>query len=125
MVTLLTYLFYPFTAAYNLVWLPLLLIYWGTIWGFTLLYRIRRDGVFDRERFKFTLKLKGDYLWLQYLLVYGPLIYSIPLFIISYATELSIAMYIVILLASVINGFSEEIFWRACLEDAGKSAGVS
>ncbi len=124
-VTLLTYLFYPLTAAYNLVWLPLLLIYWGTIWGFSLIYRLKRGGVFDRERFKFTLKLKGDHLWLQYLLVYGPLIYSIPLFVINYATTLSVNMYIVILLASVMNGFSEEIFWRACLEDAGKLAGVS
>ncbi len=124
-VTLLTYLFYPLTAASNLTWLPLLLIYWGTIWGFTLVYRVMRGGVFNRERFKFTFKLQGDYLWLQYLLVYGPLVYSIPLFFLNYAFKMSAAMYIVVLLASIMNGPSEEIFWRACLEDAGKNAGVS
>ena len=124
-VTLVTYLFYPLTAASNLVWLPLLVIYWTTIWGLTLLYRYKRGGVFNKERFKLTLKLKGEHLWLQYLLVYGPFIYSIPLFFINYATNLSVNMYLVILLASIINGPSEETFWRACLEDAGKQAGVS
>lgn len=124
-VTLLTYLFYPLTYSSNLVWLPLLFIYWGTIWGFTLFYRYKRGGIFNKERFKFTLKLKGERLWLQYLLVYGPFIYSIPLFFLNYASELSLLMYIVILLAAIMNGPSEEIFWRACLDDAGKNAGVS
>ncbi len=124
-VTLLTYLFYPITLAYNLVWLPLLFIYWATIWGFTLLYRYKRGGVFTKERFKFTLKLQGDHLWLQYLLVYGPFIYAIPLFIINYAMQLSVLMYVVIILAAIMNGPSEEIFWRACLEDAGTNAGAS
>ena len=124
-VTLLTYLFYPLTLASNLVWLPLLFLYWGTIWGFTLFYRYKRGGVFNKERFKFTLKLQGDHVWLQYLLVYGPFIYAIPLFILNYATKLSILMYVVIILASLMNGPSEEVFWRACLEDAGKNAGAS
>ena len=124
-VTLLTYLFYPLTAASNLVWLPLIFIYCGTIWGFTLVYRYMRGGVFNRERFKFTLKLKGDRLWLQYLLVYGPFVYSIPLFFLNYATHLTLNMYLVVLAASFVNGPSEEIFWRACLEDAGKKAGVT
>jgi len=124
-VTLVTYLFYPLTEATDLTWLPLLFIYWATIWTFTLVYRYKRGEVFNKERFKFTLKLKGERVWLQYLLVYGPFIYSIPLFFINYATKLSLAMYAVILLASIVNGPSEEIFWRACLEDAGKGAGVS
>ncbi|HUY00444.1 MAG TPA: CPBP family intramembrane glutamic endopeptidase [Candidatus Deferrimicrobium sp.] len=124
-VTLMTYLFYPVTLASNLVWLPLLIIYWVTIWCFTFLYRYKRGGVFNKERYKLTLKLKGDRLWLQYLLVYGPFVYSIPLFFINYATELSVNMFLVILLASIINGPSEETFWRACLDDAGKKAGVS
>ena len=126
-VTLVTYLFYPLVAGVNLIWLPLIFIYWTTIWGYTLLYRKKRGGVFDKERFKLTLKLKGDHLWLQYLLVYGPLIYSIPLFIINYALnpKISVFMYVIFILAAIMNGPSEEIFWRACMEDAGKNAGVS
>ena len=99
----LTYLFYSVVPA-QLRWLPLLLIYWATIWIFTLLYRAKRGGVFSAERFKPTLKLQGKYLWVQYLVVYGPFLYAIPLFIINYATQLSVAMYGAIILASVING---------------------
>jgi membrane protease YdiL (CAAX protease family) len=126
-VTLGTYLFYPLVASVNLIWLPLICIYWATIWGYTLLYRKKRGGVFDKERFKLTLKLKGDHLWLQYLLVYGPLVYSIPLFIINYASnpKISVIMYVIFILAAIMNGPSEEIFWRACMEEAGKNAGVS
>ncbi len=133
-VTLLTYAFYPIVGTpqcnllgycQNLIWLPVLLIYWGTIWAFTLMYRHKRGGVFNKERFKPTLKLKGDYLWLQYLLVYGPLVYAIPLFIINYASHLSLAMYTTMILASIANGPTEEIYWRACMEDAGVNAGVS
>ena len=124
-VTLVTYLFYPLFVDSRFIFIPLLIIYWTTIWGFTLLYRYKRGGVFDKERYKFTLKLKGDHLWLQYLIVYGPLTYSLPLFFINYATELSVAMYLAVLLASVINGPSEETFWRACLDDAGKNAGIT
>ncbi len=126
-VTLTTYLFYPLVASVNLVWLPLLIIYWATIWGYTLLYRKKRGGVFNGERFKPTLKLEGKYLWLQYILVYGPLTYAIPLFIINYALDpnISVAMWIILILASIMNGPSEEVFWRACMEDAGKNAGVS
>ena len=82
-VTFVTYLFYPITLASNLVWLPLLFIYWATIWSFTFLYRYKRGGVFNKERFKFTLKLKGERLWLQYLLVYGPFVYTLPLFFLN------------------------------------------
>ncbi|NVM03172.1 MAG: CPBP family intramembrane metalloprotease [Candidatus Helarchaeota archaeon] len=123
-VTFVSYLFYPFVSI-DLRWVPVLLIYWGTIWALTLIYKFKRGGVFEEERFRLTLKLKGDYLWLQYLLVYGPLIYSIPLFIINYAAHLSFEMYILIIIASVINGPSEEIYWRACMEDVGINAGVS
>lgn len=127
LVTLLTYLFYPMLAGFNLIWLPLLFIYWAVIWVYTLIYRSARGGVFNRERFKPTPLLKGKYVWLQYLLTYGPLVYNIPLFIINYAInpQISITMYVVIFLASIFNGPSEEIFWRACMEDAGKNAGVS
>ncbi len=129
LVTLLTYAFYPVVLNKDFIWLPLLIIYWITIWSYTLLYRKMRGGVFDRERFKLTFKLKGKHLWLQYLLTYGPLIYAIPLFLINYAlnpeVSISVAMYLAILVASVINGPSEEIFWRACMDDAGKNAGVS
>ncbi len=119
-----TYLFYTIVPL-ELIWLPLLLLYWATIWIFTLLYRAKRGGVFSRERFKPTVKLQGDHLWAQYILVYGPLFYAIPLFVINYATLLSVAMYGAIIIASIINGFSEEVYWRACLDDAGKNAGVS
>ena len=34
-------------------------------------------------------------------------------------------MYIAFLIASAINGPSEEIFWRACIDEAGKNAGYS
>ncbi|MHA1312835.1 MAG: CPBP family intramembrane glutamic endopeptidase [Candidatus Helarchaeota archaeon] len=124
-VTLTTYLFYPIVAPYNMVWAPLLLIYWTIIWTYTLLYRKYRGGVFDGERFEPTLLLKGKRVWLQYILNYGPLVYLIPIFILMYSYRMSIAMYVVVLGASIINGPSEEIFWRACLEDAGKNAGVS
>ena len=127
LVTLVTYLFYPLVAGINMVWLPILILYWGTIWGYTLLYKKKRGGVFDKERFKPTLKLQGKYLWLQYLLVYGPFIYAIPLWVINYALDpnISVAMFVVFALASVINGPTEEIFWRACMDDAGKNAGIS
>ena len=126
-VTFVTYLFYPLVAEINMIWLPLIIIYWSTIWLYTLLYRKLRGGVFTQERFKLTLKLKGDHLWLQYLLVYGPLIYAIPMFIILYSTNprISVAMYIAFAMASIMNGPSEEIFWRACMDDAGKNAGLS
>lgn len=107
------------------IWIPLLLIYWGTIWTFTLHYRSRRGGVIDRERFRLTLKLKGETLWLQYLLIYGPLVWVIPIWATSYLPVLTLEMALVMLVASAINGPSEEIFWRACLEDAGEAAGVS
>ena len=125
-VTLTTYLFYPLVAGINMVWLPLLIIYWATIWTYTLIYRKLRGGVFDRERFKPTLLLKGDHLWLQYLVTYGPMVYQIPLFIITFAVNprISIAMYVAFILAAAMNGPTEEIFWRACMEDAGKNAGV-
>ncbi|NHI92615.1 MAG: CPBP family intramembrane metalloprotease [Candidatus Lokiarchaeota archaeon] len=125
-VTLLTYLFYPLAAPFNITWLPLLIIYWITIWGYTLIYRKLRGGVFDKERLKLTLFLKGDHLWLQYLLTYGPLIYQIPMFIVLFAgnPNISITMYVTFILAAVVNGPSEEIFWRACMDDAGKNAGV-
>ncbi|MHA1384254.1 MAG: CPBP family glutamic-type intramembrane protease [Candidatus Helarchaeota archaeon] len=123
-VTFVTYLFYPFLSK-DIIWLPLLLVYWALIWTYTVIYRYRRGGVFDKERFRLTLKLKGEYLWLQYLLVYGPLTYAIPLFIINYSAKLSLMMYVAIFLASAMNGPTEEIYWRACMEDAGKNAGVS
>lgn len=126
-VTLLTYAFYPVIGNPNMIWLPLIIIYWGTIWGYSLLYRKLRGGVFDKERFKLSLKLRGNHLWLQYLLVYGPLIYSIPLWVINYALNpnISVLMYVSFLIAAIINGPSEEIFWRACMDDAGKKAGIS
>ena len=126
-VTLVTYLFYPLCAEAKLTWLPLILIYWGTILGYTLIYRKFRGGVFKEERFKLTLRLKGEHQWLQYLVVYGPFIYTIPIFILNYAInpKFSIAMWIVIFVLSIINGPSEEIFWRACMEDMGINAGAS
>ena len=123
-VTLVSYLFYPIVSI-ELRWLPVILVYWITIWSFTIIYRLKCGGVYNEERFKPTLKLKGDYLWLQYLLVYGPLTYSIPLFLLNYAPHVTVDMYIAIIIASVINGPSEEIYWRACMEDVGINAGVS
>jgi membrane protease YdiL (CAAX protease family) len=81
--------------------------------------------VFDRERFRLTFKLKGELLWLQYLLVYGPLLWAIPIWARSYLPHLSVDMAAVMLVGAVVNGPSEEIYWRACLEDAGRAAGVS
>lgn len=107
------------------IWIPLLLIYWATIWSLTLYYRHRRGGVFERERFRLTFKLRGERTWLQYLLVYGPLLLVIPVWAESYLPQLTVDMALVILVASVVNGPSEEIYWRACLEDAGRAAGVS
>ncbi len=123
-VTGLTYLFYPFVD-HQMIWLPLLLVYWATIWALALFYRAKRGSVFTRERFTLTLKLQGQYLWLQYLLTYGPLVYAIPLFVINYGSALSPAMFLAIIAAAGVNGPSEEIYWRACLDDAGKNAGVS
>lgn len=127
-VTFLTYLFYSLVAHLNMVWLPLLFIYWATIWGYTLLYRkVRGGGIFNRERFKLTLRLKGKKLWLQYVFVYGPFIYAIPMFIFFYALNprISVAMYVAIFFASIINGPSEEIFWRGCMDEVGKNIGAS
>ena len=126
-VTLANYLFYPLVHGINMVWLPLLIIYWATIWTYTLIYRKLRGGIFNKERFKPTLLLKGEHLWLQYLLTYGPLIYQIPLFILNFAFDprISITMYVAFILTAAMNGPTEEIFWRACMEDAGKNAGVS
>jgi hypothetical protein len=107
------------------IWIPLLVIYWGTIWSYTLYYRHKRGGVFGAERFRLSFKLQGDLLWLQYALVYGPLVWAVPLWVVNYLPQLTANMAAVMLLASVVNGPSEEIYWRACLEDAGKAAGVS
>lgn len=123
-VTLTTFIFYPFCPS-EFIWLPLLLIYWTTIWIFAIIYQKKRGNVFNKTRFKISLKLEGKYLKLQYLLVYGPLLYAIPLFIINYSKDLSLMMYIALILASIINGPSEEIFWRACLDEVGKNAGYS
>lgn len=122
-----TFIFYPITQKQNLIWLPLLLIYWGTIWILTGIYLKKRGGIFTSERFKLTIKLKGKYLWLQYLLTYGPLTYAIPLFIVKYGLNTSITaqMFLLLLFTSIINGPSEEIYWRACLDEAGKNAGIS
>ncbi len=107
------------------LWVPLLFIYWATSWSYTLYYRHKRGGVFDKERFRLTLKLRGDRLLLQYLLVYGPLLWALPLWASSYLPHLTVNMILVLLATSLINGPSEEIYWRACLEDAGTAAGVS
>jgi hypothetical protein len=107
------------------IWIPLLFIYWGTIWSLTLHYRHKRGGVFDRERFRLTFKLRGDRLWIQYLLVYGPLLWAIPIWAHIYLPHLTLHMTLVMIVGAAINGPSEEIYWRACLEDAGKAAGVS
>ncbi|MHA1147838.1 MAG: CPBP family glutamic-type intramembrane protease [Promethearchaeota archaeon] len=123
-VTFATFAFYPFVST-DFIWLPLLLIYWGTIWGYSLFYWKKRGGVFEKERYKLTLKLKGKYLWLQYLVVYAPLLWAVPLFIINYSMKLSLLMYITLIVASAINGPTEELFWRACMDDAGKNAGIS
>jgi membrane protease YdiL (CAAX protease family) len=123
-VTIFTYLFYPICPS-QFIWLPLLLIYWGIIWFFTLYYHAKKGNVFNKERFKITLQLQGDHLKLQYLLIYGPLVYAIPLFIINYSRELSPLMYLALVIASIINGPSEEVFWRACMDEAGKNAGLS
>ena len=34
-------------------------------------------------------------------------------------------MTLALILASIINGPSEEIYWRGCLDEAGKNAGIS
>jgi hypothetical protein len=122
-VAALTYLFRGVGRSW--IWIPLLVIYWVTIWSFTLHYRRRRGGVFESERFRLSFRLKGDHLWLQYLLVYGPLAWAIPIWALNYAPHLTVNMLLVMAAASAFNGPSEEIFWRACLEDAGKAAGVS
>ncbi|MFX0100658.1 MAG: CPBP family intramembrane glutamic endopeptidase [Candidatus Hodarchaeota archaeon] len=126
-VALTTFLFYPVAKSTNMIWLPLLVIYETTLLTYTLVYRKLRGGVFHKERFKLIFKLKGKRLWLQYLLVYGPFIYNIPLFILNYGMDpaITVQMYVVLALASAINGTMEEVFWRACLEDAGKKTGVS
>ena len=85
------------------IWVPLLLIYWGTIWSLTLYYRHRRGGVFEKERFRLTFKLKGDRVWLQYLLVYGPLLWAIPIWTHSYLPHLTVNMAMVMLLISRIT----------------------
>jgi hypothetical protein len=87
-VTLTNFIFYPFCPS-EFIWLPLLLIYWTTIWIFAIIYQKKRGNVFNKTRFKISLKLEGKYLKLQYLLVYGPLLYAIPLFIINYSKDLS------------------------------------
>ncbi len=126
-VTVGTYAFYPVARAGNMVWIPLVLIYWATLWAYTLGYRRWKGGVFSKERFKVTLRLQGEKRWLQYLLVYGPFSYTIPLFIMNYALNptITVQMYVTIILASIMNGFSEEMYWRACMEDSGVLAGVS
>lgn len=107
------------------LWIPLLLIYWGTTWTFTLVYQAKRGGVFTRERFEPTLKVRGNRAWLQYLVVYGPLAYAVPLFVINYVPTLSPAMLAAIVAAAIVNGPSEEVYWRACVDEAGKRAGFS
>lgn len=127
-VILLTYLFYPAFKPLNLVWLPLIIIYWGTIWGYSLLYNKKRGGVFSTgEFYKPTLALKGDYLWLQYLLVYGSIALSIIRFIIAAGdySFFTISMWVVIIILSIINGPTEETYWRACMEIVGRNAGAS
>jgi membrane protease YdiL (CAAX protease family) len=49
------------------------------------------------------------------------------LFIINYGItgSLTLNMYIAMILAAIVNGPTEEIYWRACMEDAGINAGVS
>lgn len=107
------------------LWIPLLCIYWGTTWTFTMVYQAKRGGVLTRERFEPTMKLRGNHAWLQYLVVYGPLAYAIPLFLVNYAARLSPAMLGAILVAAAVNGPSEEVYWRACVDEAGKRAGFS
>jgi hypothetical protein len=119
-----TFIFYPFIDR-KMIWFPLLFLYWGAVWGFTLWYHKRRGDVFSPERFKLTLKLKGEHLKLQYIIVYGPLIISIPLFILNYAAKMSVAMYFAVIAAAIVNGPTEEIFWRGCMNDACANAGFT
>ena len=121
-----TYFFYPITGR-TFIWVPLLSIYEFTLLIFVFFYHERRGGVFTREKFAPTLILKGNREWLQYLLVYGPFLYNIPLFILRYALnpDISLQMYVILAVASAINGFMEEVYWRACLNVAGEKAGAS
>lgn len=127
-VILLTYLFYLAFKPLNLLWLPLIIIYWATIWGYTLFYNKKRGGVFSTgEFYEPTLKLKGDYLWLQYLLVYGSIALSIIRFFIAIGdySFFTLTMWVVLVILSIINGPSEETYWRACMEVVGRNAGAS
>jgi membrane protease YdiL (CAAX protease family) len=119
----LTYIFY--FVEFKFRWIPLICIYWGTLWTFILMYHKKVGGVFTAELYHPTFKLRGDHLPWQYLLLYGSLIYSIPLYFINYFSSLSTNMLLAILVASVVNGASEEIFWRGCMDQVGKDAGMS
>ena len=44
---------------------------------------------------------------------------------IFYVNEITPKMYAVIIVASIINGPSEETFWRACMDDIGRNAGAT
>lgn len=122
-VFVLTYLFY--FVEFKLRWIPLILIYWGTLWGFIWLYQKKVGHLFTKEQYQPTLKLRGDHLIWQYLLLYGSLAWSIPLYFINYFPTLSINMILAISGASIINGASEEIFWRSCMDKVGTDAGMS
>jgi hypothetical protein len=118
-----TFAFYPFVDDW--LWLPLILLYWITIWSATFIYHRKFGNVFKSGWLEPTLKLRGDKVWIQYLLLYGNLVYAVPLYFVNYFSHLSGKMLLVLFLVSFINGPSEEIFWRGCMESAGERAGFS
>jgi hypothetical protein len=123
-VTGLTYVVSPYII-HSFIWLPLIIIYWSTLWVLILVYQKRNGHIFSKERFKITLCLQGKYLIFQYIIVYAPLILNLIAFIQIYSKLLSINMLLAVIGASIMNGFSEEVYWRATLDEAGQVAGIS
>lgn len=105
--------------------IPLLAAYYGVIWSTVYWYGKKAGpggGVLKREEFRPTFA--GLSTWMLAWVIAYPLVVGVPVFI-WIAPRLPGLFIALGVLFSLINGPSEEIFWRLMMERAGRDAGIS
>jgi len=119
-----TYTFSRFLDPLGLC-IPLLVAYYGTIWSFIGIYQKKMSGgnpVLKYSELKPSFKRLG--LWMLIWTIGYPVIVGLLAFY-RYAPNLTWIWIIIGVPFSLINGPSEEIFWRLFMERIGKDGALN
>jgi len=105
--------------------LPLLLAYYTSIWGFVFYYQRRFAGK-DRvlKRSELRPAYSGLSLWMLIWTIGYPILVG-GICLVAVMPRLAWYWIVAGFFFALVNGPSEEIFWRIFLERAGKDAGIS